>query len=134
MHPTTFWPPALLALTVLAPAHAEIYRCPSKAGMPVYQNFPCDVDRPAFGPAPTTRASPTDAKSSPTRAIALRSKSTTPGAPRVGMTTAEIRAIWGEPLDVTTEEFARKDVELWTYSDSRSIEFDHKGRVTNIRW
>jgi hypothetical protein len=54
--------------------------------------------------------------------------------PRVGMTANQVKAIWGEPLDTTKEEYARGDIETWTYADSRSIRFDPRGRVMEIKW
>ena len=124
--------PFLLMAALLPPVHAEIYRCTGKGGLAVYQNFPCDVDRLALGPSKSTNASASAMPSSgdPVR----RDKAPLPTAPRLGMTSEEVRRIWGEPLGVTTEEFARKDVEVWSYADSRSIEFDRKGRVTHVRW
>lgn len=50
------------------------------------------------------------------------------------MTTAEVKAIWGEPIDMTREEYAKGNIETWTYADSRSIQFDLKGRATEIKW
>jgi hypothetical protein len=98
--------------------------------MAVYQNFPCDVDRLALSPSKPTSTSAMPAPDNPVR----RDKAPLPTAPRLGMTSEEVRKIWGEPLGVTSEEFARKDVEVWSYTDSRSIEFDRKGHVTRIRW
>ena len=50
------------------------------------------------------------------------------------MTTDHVKTIWGEPLETTKEEFAKGDIETWTYADSRSIHFDRKGRVTAMHW
>ena len=54
--------------------------------------------------------------------------------PRVGMTTNEVKTIWGEPLDMSREEYAKGNIETWTYANSRSIRFDVKGRVADIKW
>jgi hypothetical protein len=51
---------------------------------------------------------------------------------RVGMTTEEVRAIWGEPTDTLWEEpgvGARSEV--WSYGNSRSVRFV-KNRVSAI--
>jgi hypothetical protein len=50
------------------------------------------------------------------------------------MTREEVRAVWGEPIDTSREEFAKEDIETWSYADSRSIRFDRKGRAAAIRW
>ena len=34
----------VLAFAAAAAAHAEIYKCTTKAGMTLYQNFPCAID------------------------------------------------------------------------------------------
>ena len=133
---------ALLLLLILLPprAHAEIYRCSGKAGIPVYQNFPCEFDRLAAVPSNAANAvAPSGAPRANTQAAVARAnpsaaKRSTPAVPRVGMTTEEVRAVWGEPKDMNKQEFARKEVEIWSYADSRSIEFDHRGRVTVVHW
>jgi hypothetical protein len=50
------------------------------------------------------------------------------------MTIAEVKAIWGTPLDMTKEEYGKGNIQTWTYADSRSIRFDLKGRVTEVKW
>jgi hypothetical protein len=121
----------LLALPPAA-AQAEIYACTGKGRLPVYQNFPCQFDRLASAPdegaatTPATRNGPQNLK-----AAVFAPK---PPAPRVGMTTDQVRAIWGDPQDLTKEEFAKRDIETWTYANSRSIVFDRKGIVTSIHW
>jgi hypothetical protein len=131
-------------------AHAEIYKCVAKGRLPVYQNFPCPLDR-LESPPPDARDAGSNASAKSAAGIEQdpnvaastrepRQRATPagvparPSVPGVGMTTDEIRAIWGEPLAVTKEELTKKDIEVWTYADSRSIEFDRKGVVTTIRW
>lgn len=143
----------LLALAPIAflfaipTASAEIYRCSGRSAMTVYQNFPCEFDRLASVPGTRsfdaeTTGRPSSASRQP-RSMKAAERSGTgaiaaspsmPAVPRVGMTTAEVRAIWGEPRYLSKEELTRKDVEIWSYADSRSIEFDRKGRVTTIHW
>jgi hypothetical protein len=132
----------LLALPALA-AHAEIYKCSGKKGMPIYQNFSCETDSagtpatsssnaaPMAAPGPTEEARRTSvAAHTITAAGQARAASS---IPRIGMTTHEVRSIWGEPRETSKEEFAKGDIETWTYADSRSIQFDRKGRVTAVR-
>lgn len=125
--------PFLLMAALLPPVHAEIYRCTGKGGLAVYQNFPCDIDRLAVSPANAASRQPR--AQSPARGPSTsREKPPAPAAPRVGMTTDEVRTIWGEPNDSSKEEFAKRDIEIWTYADSRTVEFDSSGRVTRIHW
>jgi hypothetical protein len=132
----------LLAFTALA-AHGEIYKCGSKKSMTVYQNFPCETD--SLGSMPTRssnpearttslrpQAAPAPVSGNPATAIAESRNASS--VPRMGMTTDDVKTIWGEPRETTKEEFAKGDIEIWTYADSRSIHFDRKGRVTAIHW
>jgi len=105
-----------LALAFAVPAtHAEIFKCVGVGGLPAYQNFPCDSD----GPVRTASARATKDESMPS-------------VPRIGMSSVEVRRIWGEPINSTTEEFAKADIETWTYPGERSVRFDRKGRVIAI--
>lgn len=54
----------------------------------------------------------------------------TQGVPRIGMTAKEVRALWGEPTEVTQEEVVQGRVETWSYGASGSIQFDHTGRLS----
>jgi len=101
--------------------------------MPTYQNFPCEFDSLGSMPAtvPAAKVSVATAPNAQKSRLAVRPAET---MPRVGMTTHEVKAIWGEPLDTTREEYAKGDIETWTYADSRSIRFDAKGRVSEIKW
>jgi len=137
-----------VAVLTATPAHAEIYACIARNRLPVYQNFPCQFDRLADAPAPTgvshasataataqaARGTTASATAATLQAARLTASAPRPATPRVGMTTADVRAIWGNPQSISKEELARKDIETWSYADSRSIEFDRKGIVTAIRW
>lgn len=125
--------PLLLLLVAAQAAHGDIFKCTTRKAMPTYQNFPCEFDSlgamPASSPAPktVTASAPSAGKSRvPARPAATM--------PRVGMTTNEVKAMWGEPHDTTREEYAKGDIETWEYGDSRSIRFDAKGRVTEVKW
>jgi hypothetical protein len=141
----------LLFLLALCPAyaHAEIYACTDKGRMPVYQNFPCEFDR--LGSMPPTQPgaqAPVEpvirsqqargAAATPVRDRAARPRGATvpprPSMPRVGMTSEEVRAVWGEPSNSSKEELAKRDIEVWNYADSRSVVFDRKGIVTAVHW
>lgn len=125
--------PLLVLLVAAQPAQSDIFKCTTRKSMPTYQNFPCEFESlgamPATAPAAKAGAAPapTAAKSRmPDRAAATTT-------PRVGMTTSEVKAIWGEPLDTTREEYAKGNIETWMYANSRSIRFDLRGRVTEIK-
>lgn len=135
---------AIVAALIAPDALAEIYNCTAKKAIPTYQNFPCEFDSLAASsaaPAAAVRASTGNdaAGNAGTPAAtagrhASRRHSTAAAVPRVGMTTAEVRAIWGDPIDTSKEEFVKGTIETWSYADSRSIQFDRKGRVTSINW
>ena len=131
------WP-----LLLVAPlASAQIFKCVAKDGTDLFQNFPCGIDSigSVASKAPSEKAGSLQIDSkqakpnAPLPAIAALGKSPTPPAePRVGMTTEEVRAMWGEPTDTLWEEpgvGARSEV--WSYGNSRSVRFV-KNRVSAI--
>lgn len=120
-----------LAVAVPA-AHAEIFKCVGKSRLPTYQNFPCQFD--SAGSTPTTVGATNVSAPAGVGAPATAGTASIGTTPRVGMTTKEVKAIWGEPIDTSKEEYAKGNVETWTYADSRSIRFDLKGRVSEITW
>ena len=125
-------------------AQAEIHKCPDRNGMPVYQNFACGLDSPGAEPVAGEPAATGGAGGRPTAHAKGSSASNDrgPGAtragrppvPRAGMTMQQVRLLWGEPIEATTEEHAQDDVEVWSYAGARSVRFDRKGRVTTVRW
>jgi hypothetical protein len=121
----------LVLLLWTQPAAAEIFMCTANKAIPTYQNFPCEFDSlGAVPPAGTVADASTAAPAAPDRHV----QTTTATMPRVGMTIAEVKAIWGTPLDMTKEEYGKGNIQTWTYADSRSIRFDLKGRVTEVKW
>lgn len=104
--------------------------------MPTYQNFPCEFDSLGAMPTAGVSGAPGSIVSAAGTSRPGDRERATPVAtmPRMGMTTAEVKAIWGEPMEMTKEEYAKGDIETWRYADSRSIRFDLKGRVTEIKW
>ena len=120
----------LFSVLFLAPlASAEVFKCVGKSGEDLYQNFPCQFE--SRGGMPTDVA---DTKKSPTDAQGLKKSPAAPAEPRIGMTTEEVRALWGEPTDTHWEEPGDGDLsELWSYGDSRSVRFGPRGRVAAIQ-
>lgn len=126
----------LFSVLFVAPlASAEIFKCLGKYGEDLYQNFPCQFDSigwipmDAQGPKKSP-ASPAESRlgMSPKKAPAL------PAEPRLGMSTEEVKAIWGEPTDTVQEEPGKGGrFEVWSYGVSRSVRFDHRGRVFTIQ-
>ena len=119
----------LFSVLFVAPlASAEIFKCVGKSGEALYQNFPCQFE--SGGGMSTDTPSP---KKPPTDVPSLKKSPTVPIEPRVGMTTDEVRAIWGEPTNTTQEEPGDGGrFEVWSYGSSRSVRFDRKGRVFAI--
>ena len=109
----------LFSVLFVAPlASAETFKCVGKYGEALYQNFPCQ-----FESVGSTPMDPQGPKKSPAA----------PAEPRVGMTTDEVRAIWGEPTETVQEEPGNGSrFEVWSYGDSRSVRFDRRGRVTAV--
>src|SRR5262245_55742972 len=109
-------------------ASAEIFKCVGKSGEALYQNFPCQ-----FESVGGTATDVSDLKNPPTD-VAGPKKSPTPAEPRVGMTTDEVRAIWGEPAEIVQEEPGDGGrFQVWSYNGSRSVRFDRKRRVAAIQ-
>jgi len=130
--------PALCA----APASAEIFKCVAKNGTDLYQNFPCQFDSlgslPSSPPSAKTTFRPGDAsqakpKAAPVDAGSTGKSPTLPTEPRVGMTTEEVRALWGEPVETIQDEPIDGRIEIWRYGDSRSVQFDRKHRVLAVQ-
>ena len=120
-------------------ASAEVFKCVGKYGEALYQNFPCQFESTRDIPTdvPDTKKSLTDVadiKKSPTNVAGQKKPPAAPAEPRIGMTTEEVRAIWGEPTDSRWEEPGDGDrSEVWSYGDSRSVRFDSKRRVAAIQ-
>jgi len=120
----------LFSVLFVAPlASAEIFKCVGKNGEDLYQNFPCQFV--SMGGTPIDAPSP---KKSPADVPGPKKSPAAPAEPRIGMTTEEVRAIWGEPTDSLWEEPGDGDrSELWSYGGSRSVRFDSKRRVAAIQ-
>jgi uncharacterized protein DUF4124 len=120
-------------------ASAEVFKCVGKNGEALYQNFPCQFESMGGMPTdvPDPKKSPTDVASPKKSTIDVPGPKKSPAAPaepRIGMTTEEVRAIWGEPTDTHWEEPGDGDrSELWSYGASRSVRFDSKRRAAAIQ-
>jgi hypothetical protein len=126
----------LFSVLFVAPlATAEIFKCVGKKGEHLYQNFPCQFESGGGMPmdAPSQKDAPGPTKS-PADVLGSKKSPAAPAEPRIGMTTEEVRAIWGEPTDTHWEEPGDGDLsELWSYGDSRSVRFGPRGRVAAIQ-
>jgi hypothetical protein len=131
-----------------APAFAgEIYKCVAKDGTPLYQNFPCDIDSLGFLPSNgKPQQTPSPAAPSPAKPtvqpavapapvnVAATATRTDLGLPRVGMTTEEAKALWGEPDEVWEDEPGDGPrITNWRYADGRAVQFDHRHRVLGVQ-
>jgi Domain of unknown function (DUF4124) len=127
----------LFSVLFVAPlASAEIFKCVGKSGEDLYQNFPCQFESAGGMPtgAPSQKDAAPDPKKLPTNAPAPKKSTAVPAEPRLGMTTDEVRAIWGEPTDTVQEEPGDGPrFEVWSYGPSRSVRFDRKRRVAAIQ-
>ena len=133
----------LCAMLVATQSSAEIFKCVGKEGLDLYQNFPCPFESLGFvpmnmqvqkapSPPPNSRQPNTKTLAQGTTLVA-GSGSAQQGEPRLGMTTDEVRAIWGEPMESLWEEPGVGDrSELWSYGNSRSVRFV-KNRVSAIQ-
>lgn len=127
---------AMLSLTLLLVqpnAQAEIFKCTGERGLPTYQNFPCEFDSLGAAPAAPAMAHAPAPANAPSTAARTADKAL-PAVPRVGMMAADVRKIWGDPINSSKEEHAKSDIEIWSYANARAVEFDRRGRVTAIRW
>jgi Domain of unknown function (DUF4124) len=120
----------LFSVLLVAPlASAEVFKCVGKKGETLYQNFPCQFE--SMGGMPTDVPDP---KKTRVDAPAPKKSPAVPAEPRLGMTTDEVRAIWGEPAEIVQEEPGDGGrFQVWSYGDSRSVRFDRKRRVAAIQ-
>jgi hypothetical protein len=134
-------------LFVASLASAEVFKCVGKSGEALYQNFPCQFESMSGTPTdvldpkkpPTDVAAPKKSPAAPTQqrlgaAQGQKKPPALPAEPQIGMTTEEVRAIWGEPTDTVQEEpQIGGRLEVWSYGDSRSVSFNPRGRVAAIQ-
>lgn len=127
----------LIALSAVwaAPAVAgEIFKCVAKDGIPLYQNFPCNID--SVGSAPSN---PTASKTSPEKpkaesVAAVSAALAKPAEISIGMTLDDVRAFMGEPEEMIEDEpGVGGRVMNWRYADGIAVQFDHKHRVVGVQ-
>jgi Domain of unknown function (DUF4124) len=117
-------------LFVTSLASAEVFKCVGKNGEDLYQNFPCQFESISG----TSTDAPPAPKKPPTDVAAPKKSTAVPAEPRIGMTTDEVRAVWGEPTNTVQEEPGDGPrFEVWSYGPSRSVRFDRKRRVAAIQ-
>ena len=130
-------------LTVAPIASAEIFKCTSREGLALYQNFPCEFNSLGSLPSQPTNAkapaAPIESKPAVPTTVALEKTAMSapsrplPGGLSVGMTTEEVKALWGEPLEMIQDEPRSGRVEIWQYGEGRSVQFNNKQRVMSAQ-
>ena len=128
----------LFSIFFVAPlASAEAFKCVGKYGEALIRIFPAssvdgrDANGCPRGAKEITRRA--DAEAALVLPQGQKKSPAAPAEPQIGMTTEEVRAIWGEPTDSHWEEPGDGDLsELWSYGASRSVRFDRKRRVAAI--
>ena len=136
----------MVLLLGAGPVCADIFKCVGKNALVVYQNFPCEIDSlgttPAEAKSARSASAPnrSDASPKPMAAVAVpvgavkAAGASLPPVPRIGMTSEEVKAIWGEPLEVIQDEpRSGGRIEIWQYADGRSVQLDHKQRVSSVQ-
>jgi uncharacterized protein DUF4124 len=120
-------------------ASAEIFKCVTKDGTALYQNFPCQFDSIGWVPSNPQAAKTT---SIPPSANQVKPQAPPVNVPppvapadareaRIGMTPDEVRAILGEPLESVEDGPTEGRIEIWRYVD-RTIQFDRTHRVSTV--
>jgi len=140
-------------LFVASPAFAEtIFKCAGKDGTDMYQNFPCPRELESTvsvrtsgqktPSAPGLAGNPFNSQQRPSTQSPMGSSPPAPQTPTAhitsgyllpGMTTKEVRAVAGEPTEITQEEVVQGRVETWSYGASGSIQFDPTGRLSGTQ-
>ena len=131
----------LLAFFVAPTVAAEIFKCVAKDGAPQYQNFPCHVDSLGLPSSPPVASTPSmngatgeEKSKAALVSVASTAKATNASDPRVGMTADEVRALLGEPENVEEDEPGSGGrVSTWRYPDGRTVQFNHKQRVSGVK-
>ena len=111
--------------------------------MALYQNVPCEFNSLGSLPSQPSRvtvpSAPIEATQSKPKTVALEKTSASarsrplPGGLRVGMTTEEVKSLWGEPLEMIQDEPPSGRVEIWQYGEGRSVQFNNKQRVMSVQ-
>jgi hypothetical protein len=138
MVPILLWLSAV-ALVVAAPSSAEVFKCTTRNGLPLYQNFPCEFDSLGTLPSQAASAKPPARPQSiqaaawnAPAASAITSRTRSAG-PTIGMTADEVRTLWGEPEEVVQDEPRSGGAETWQYADGRVVKINQKQRVMSVQ-
>jgi hypothetical protein len=126
------------AFTAAPASAAEIFKCVAKDGTALYQNFPCNIDSigSVASSSPSVPPSDSTATKSNTAIVKVTSaaRSGSVKEPRIGMSSDEVRTLWGEPEEMVDDEPAEGGrVSNWRYADGRTVQFDHKHRVLSVQ-
>jgi hypothetical protein len=109
--------------------------------MTIYQNFTCNVDTLGSIPEITQKArsassipaaSPGAARAKPVALPVAVTNEGAPSVPKIGMTVAEVRTLWGRPASIYSDELVDGRVEIWSYTDAREVRFNPGGRVVQV--
>jgi hypothetical protein len=120
---------------------AEIFKCVAKDGLPLFQNFPCDIDSLGSLPSASSVTTPS-APLKPGTRDGLSSKLPTASSSskvaaselQVGMSADKVRMLWGEPVEMVADEPAEGGpTSIWRYADGRSVQFDHLHHVVEVQ-
>jgi hypothetical protein len=114
---------SLLLCCAVPQASAEIWKCAGKAGGAVYQNFPCHLD--SIGSSASIAPPPATPSAAPAK--------TASAEPKPGMTQTEVRAIWGEPVEIFEDEQISGRFAVWRYAGNRTVQFNQKRRVQSVQ-
>jgi hypothetical protein len=123
----------LVALVVVSAAiaaaasDAEIFKCSTKDGKPLYQNFPCSIDSigsVASRPAPQAKGGQVPVKASAAA-----------GEPRLylGMSEDEVTSMFGPPDETLEDEPRSGRVSVWRYGERIFLTFDVKRRLSAVQ-
>jgi len=148
--PRSLRAPGMLAVFFLALAcsvgaspcfGAEIFKCVAKDGLPLFQNFPCEIDSLGSLPSASSVAKPSaplkpGTQEGPSSKLPSASPTSKLAASeiQVGMSADKVRVLWGEPLEMVADEPAEGGpTSVWRYADGRSVQFDHLHHVVEVQ-
>lgn len=148
------WFAVSLAQAQTVPLPETVFKCVRKNEPDRYQNFPCPPESLSSSVRGDTQTSARPARgalsSSPRRSAEYRvetapsvatSRSVAPreassqllGQLRVGMTTQEVKAVWGEPAEIVQEEVVDGRLQTWSYGSSGSLQFNASGHLEAVQ-
>jgi hypothetical protein len=140
MVPKLLWLSAVALMMAPPPSSAEVVKCTTRSGLPLYQNFPCEFDSLGTVPSQFAAAKPTARFQSSIQAAArsVPAASTVTSrtrgvGPTIGMTADEVRTLWGEPEEVVQDEPRSGGAETWQYADGRVVLINQKQRVMSVQ-